>query len=166
MTEYFGLYRGKVKSNVDTSKKGKLLVTVSGVIGEPGDWAMPSVPFAGPMMGFFAIPPMGANVWVQFEGGDPTKPIWTGCFWDDLQSAPISAPTDAAQKIVLKTLLGAITLYQIPGTGGEIITIEALPAFKIEIKGVPPTVEITNGVASITLQGPQVSINQGALEVI
>lgn len=165
MTEFFGTYRGKVMNNIDTEKRGRLLVTVSNVIGEPGDWALPSVSFAGPEMGFFAIPPIGANVWVQFEGGDPARPIWTGCFWDELQSAPISLPTDAAQKILIKTLLGSITLYQVPGTGGEIMTIEALPAFKIEIKGVPPTVEITNGVAKITLTGPQVSINQGALEV-
>ena len=36
---------------------------------------------AGNGVGFFAIPPKGANVWVEFEGGDPDQPIWSGCFW-------------------------------------------------------------------------------------
>ena len=27
------------------------------------------------------MPPIGTPVWVEFEGGDPTYPIWTGCFW-------------------------------------------------------------------------------------
>ena len=35
----------------------------------------------GDGVGFFAMPPTGANVWVEFEGGDPDYPIWTGCFW-------------------------------------------------------------------------------------
>ena len=42
---------------------------------------MPCAPFAGSGVGFFALPPVGANVWVEFEGGDPDYPIWSGCFW-------------------------------------------------------------------------------------
>jgi hypothetical protein len=34
-------------------------------------------------VGFFALPPVGASIWVEFEGGDPTYPIWVGCFWGD-----------------------------------------------------------------------------------
>ena len=52
---------------------------------------MPSVPFAGPKVGFFAIPPVGANVWVEFEAGDTDHPIWSGCFW-----GPGQLPAEAA----------------------------------------------------------------------
>jgi len=34
-------------------------------------------------VGLFFLPPKGANVWVEFEGGDPDYPIWSGCFWSD-----------------------------------------------------------------------------------
>jgi Type VI secretion system/phage-baseplate injector OB domain len=42
---------------------------------------MPCVPYAGADTSFFTIPPVKANVWVEFEGGDPDYPIWSGCFW-------------------------------------------------------------------------------------
>jgi len=29
------------------------------------------------------VPPEGANVWIEFEGGDPDYPILAGCFWAD-----------------------------------------------------------------------------------
>jgi hypothetical protein len=32
-------------------------------------------------VGLVLIPPPGAHVWVEFEGGDPDRPIWSGCFW-------------------------------------------------------------------------------------
>lgn len=32
---------------------------------------------AGDGVGMFFVPPEGANVWIEFEGGDPE-----GCFWD------------------------------------------------------------------------------------
>ena len=34
-------------------------------------------------MGLYAIPEPESGVWVEFEGGDPSFPIWTGCFWAD-----------------------------------------------------------------------------------
>ncbi len=39
------------------------------------------MPYAGDGVGLFAVPPVGANVWVEFEGGDPDYPILAGCFW-------------------------------------------------------------------------------------
>lgn len=44
---------------------------------------MPCSPYAGNDVGFFALPPVGANVWVEFEGGDSNNPIWGGCFWGE-----------------------------------------------------------------------------------
>ncbi len=168
MKQYFGKYRGTVSNNIDPKRLGRIQVSVASVLGQGQlSWAMPSVPFAGPSMGFYAIPPIGANVWVEFEEGDSGKPIWSGCFWDELlQSAPISSPTDAAQIVVIKTLLSSITLHQLPGTGSEVVTIEALPAFKIEIKQAPPSIEITNGAGSIKIELTKVSINQDGLEVL
>jgi len=30
-------------------------------------------------------------VWVEFEAGDPSYPIWTGCFWADGDISPADA---------------------------------------------------------------------------
>jgi len=31
-------------------------------------------------MGLFALPSVGAGVWIEFEHGDPDYPIWSGCW--------------------------------------------------------------------------------------
>lgn len=159
--QFFGKYRGSVENNIDPQMMGRIQVSVPAVLGEGSlSWAMPCAPFAGPGVGFFAIPPNGANVWVEFEGGDPDYPIWSGCFWG-LGEAP-AVPALAEMK-VLKTDTATITLNDLPGVGG--ITIETTLGARIAITATG--IEINNGMGgSINLQGPQVSVNNGALEVI
>jgi len=161
MTKFFGKYRGKVENNIDPMQLGRIQVSVPAVLGEGSmSWAMPCVPYAGPGVGFFAIPPVGANIWVEFEGGDPDYPIWSGCFWG---VGEVPALPAIAEMKVLKTDMGTITLNDLPGAGG--ITIETAAGMKIEINVLG--IEISNGQkGSIKLTGPQVSVNEGALEVI
>ena len=83
MTSFLGKYRGKVVNNIDPLMLGRLIVLVPAVSELPLSWAMPCVPYAGRNVGFFALPPIAANVWMEFEEGDPNYPIWTGCFWGD-----------------------------------------------------------------------------------
>lgn len=160
MTEYYGKYRGTVENNLDPQQMGRLQVSVPAVLGDGSlSWAMPCTPYAGSGVGFFAIPPVGANVWVEFEAGDTDYPIWSGCFWG-LGEVP-AVPAVAEMK-VLKTSTATITLNDLPGAGG--ITIETVTGMRIAIS--VTGIEINNGQGgSITLIGPQVSINNGALEV-
>ena len=161
MNKFFGKYRGKVENNIDPMQLGRVQVSVPAVLGEGSmSWAMPCVPYAGPGVGFFAIPPVDANIWVEFEGGDPDYPIWSGCFWG---VGEVPALPAIAEMKVLKTDMGTITLNDLPGAGG--ITIETTTGMKIEISVLG--IEISNGQGgSIKLTGPQVSVNEGALEVI
>ncbi len=162
MTEFFGKYRGKVENNVDSMQQlGRIQVSVPAILGEGRkSWAMPCVPYAGSGVGFFAIPPVGANVWVEFEGGNPDYPIWSGCFWG---KGEVPAQPAVAEMKVLKTDVGTITLNDLPGAGG--ITIETTAGMKIVISALG--IEIDNGKGGkITLMGPQVSVNDGALEVV
>jgi len=161
MTGFLSKYRGTVENNIDPMQLGRIQVSVPSVLGEGRmSWAMPCVPYAGPGVGFFAIPPTGANVWVEFEGGDLDYPIWSGCFWG---VGEVPAMPAIAEMKVLKTDMGTITINDLPGVGG--ITIETATGMKIEITALG--IEITNGQgASIKLTGPQVSINDGALDVI
>ncbi len=87
--EFFGKYRGVVKSNQDPLGRGRLQVIVPQVLENSPAWAMPCVPYAGKERGFFAMPDVGTGVWVEFEAGNPSFPIWTGCFWnkDDIPRA-------------------------------------------------------------------------------
>jgi uncharacterized protein involved in type VI secretion and phage assembly len=80
---FFGKYRGSVTDNSDPTNRGRIKVKVPSVLGTVESWAMPCVPYAGSGVGFYSLPPVGAGVWVEFEAGDPSYPIWTGCFWGD-----------------------------------------------------------------------------------
>lgn len=160
MNQFFGKYRGKVENNIDPLQQGRVQVSVPAVLGDGRlSWAMPCVPFAGNSVGLFLVPPTGANVWVEFEGGDPDYPIWSGCFW-----APGEVPVSPAlaEMKVWKTATATITINDVPGAGG--ITIETTTGARIAISATG--IEIVNGQgASIKLTGPQISLNDGALEV-
>src|SRR5690606_36438873 len=83
--EKFGKYRGIVTNNNDPLQRGRLMVTVPGVSGPSASWAMPSLPCAGEGLSYSAIPGIGAGLWVEYEGGDPSYPVWSGCYLMDGQ---------------------------------------------------------------------------------
>ena len=77
-SDFYGKFRGVVQDNRDPLGIARLEVSVPAVLGEKTAWAMPCLPFPDADV---ALPPIGTNVWVEFEQGDPHLPIWTGCFW-------------------------------------------------------------------------------------
>ena len=162
---FFGKCRGKVENNLDPLLLGRIQVSVPAVLGESRlAWATPCVPYAGPGVGFFAIPPVGANVWVEFEGGNPDYPIWSGCFWG-IGEVPALPPIPQVK--VLKTDGITVTLSDLPGVGG--LTIEVAPpvvATPLKLAFTATGIEISNVAASVKLTPVSVSINGGALEVI
>jgi uncharacterized protein involved in type VI secretion and phage assembly len=81
---FFGKYRGIVTANDDSTKRGRIKVKVPAVYGDELEvWAMPCLPYAGNNVGVYMIPEPGAGVWVEFEAGDTSFPIWTGGYWVD-----------------------------------------------------------------------------------
>jgi uncharacterized protein involved in type VI secretion and phage assembly len=157
---FHGKYRGVVVANEDPLSLGRLQVAAADVYGsETSGWALPAVPYAGDGVGLFLIPPVGALVWVEFEQGDPTYPIWTGCFWADGQlPADPAVPTTK----VLKTVSATLTFDDEPGSAS--VTIETAGGMRISID--TDGISIDNGQGStVTLSGPKVSVNDGALEV-
>ena len=164
---FFGKYRGVVTDNMDPLMIGRVKARVPDVMGElESGWAMPCAPFGGDRVGFFAIPTEGAGVWVEFEHGDPDLPIWSGCWWGAATEMPpkVLVPPPASGKVMLITPGGhSILLDDTPGLGG--ITLETSGGQKISLTSLG--IEIDNGMgASIKLTGPQISLNQGALEVV
>ena len=90
--KYYGIYRGTVVNNIDPLQIGRILATVPDVGGMmPTTWAMPCVPIAGKQMGIFMVPQIGAGVWIQFEAGDPDRPVWTGGWWGSAAEVPALA---------------------------------------------------------------------------
>ncbi|KXU84615.1 baseplate assembly protein [Caballeronia megalochromosomata] len=169
---YFGKYRGTVVNNIDPKQEGRLMLTVPDVTGEtPTDWAPPVVLLAGPTglpMGMYAIPPIGAGVWVEFEQGDAGKPIWIGCRWGSTADIPMSAKLGipASPNICFQTLnqhmLMLSDMPSSPETGG--IVLKSITGAKIIVNDAGIFIDNGKG-ASITLTANTVNINLGALTV-
>ena len=107
--KHYGKYRGEVFNNIDPQSRGRLQVFVPAIYGQNSlNWALPCVPYAGPQEGVFMIPPIGANVWVEFEAGDIGYPIWAGCFWGDGE-----CPGKTPQAKIIKTPVVTITLDEL-----------------------------------------------------
>lgn len=166
MPQYLGKYRGTVVNNIDPLQIGRVQVMVPAVLGVGvSSWAMPCVPIAGPQMGTYVVPLIGAGVWVEFEGGDPDYPIWTGGFWGSAAEVPALALAGlpASPSIVLQTAgQNTIVVSDVPGTGG--IMLKATTGAMILINETGITISNGQG-ATIMLTGPTVTVNQGALAV-
>jgi uncharacterized protein involved in type VI secretion and phage assembly len=161
---FYGKYRGVVTDNEDPLMLGRVRARVPDVMGdEESGWAMPCAPFGGDGVGFFALPTVGAGVWIEFECGNSEYPIWSGCWWGSAAEMPPVLLAPPYKKVMFTTAGGhSIVLDDTPGAGG--ITLETSGGQKIVIDALG--IEITNGQgATIKLSGPQVSINNGALEV-
>jgi hypothetical protein len=169
---FYGKYRGLVIMNIDPEQIGRVMLQVPDVLGEiPSSWAMPCVPVAGIQAGIFCVPPIGSQVWVEFEQGDPNRPIWTGGFWGLVAEVPIFATAPPAippgQNILLQTTGQNMLLLSdappSPVTGGIILKSTTGAMIVVNDTGI----YISNGKgALLTMVGPAVDVNLGALTVI
>jgi type VI secretion system (T6SS) baseplate-like injector VgrG len=171
--KYFGKYRGTVLNNVDPEQRGRLMLNVPDVLGAiPSSWAEPCVPLAGPTgppMGVYLVPPIGAGVWVEFEAGNPDFPIWAGCRWGTTSDIPTlaKAGNPADPNIVIQSLLQHTFMISdmppTPATGGLILKSATGAMIVVNDSGI----YIQNGKgASITMVGPTVTLNNGALVIV
>jgi uncharacterized protein involved in type VI secretion and phage assembly len=166
--KFYGKYRGTCINNIDPMQLGRIQVMVPDVSNVvPTSWAMPCLPVGGMQMGIFSVPVIGAGVWVEFEQGDPDYPIWTGCFWGSAAEVPALsklAPPAVPAITLQTTLQNGIIVSDVPGpTGGIMIKSATGATLIVNDTGI----YIQNGKgASITMVGPTVTINQGALTVI
>jgi uncharacterized protein involved in type VI secretion and phage assembly len=166
--KYYGKYRGMVLNNVDPMQIGRLLVQVPDVAGLiPSTWAMPCFPISGKQMGGYMIPQIGAGVWVEFEQGNPDYPIWSGCWYGSAAEVPALAlaGNPASPNIVFQSgLQNTLVISDLPGpTGGIMLKSTTGATLIVNDTGI----YISNGKgAMITMVGPTVTINNGALVVV
>ncbi len=173
---YFGKYRGQVTDNNDPDSLGRIKAKVPRLLGdEETGWALPCFPYGGASeQGLFAMPDVGAGVWIEFEGGDLSYPIWSGT-WYTSGAIPESATpgqkvykTASGHKIVLDDDGGSIEItdsnnntIKMDSSGIE-ITDSNNNTIKMDSNGVA----LTSGSNSVKLKSSGVSINDGALDVM
>ncbi|WP_064282988.1 phage baseplate assembly protein V [Mycolicibacterium iranicum] len=157
-TQYWGKYRGIVKNVDDDENMGRITCTVPSVYGdEVSPWALPAVPFAGQSHGFMLLPEPGDGVWVEFEAGDRSRPIWTGFWW-----ARNEMPEEvSAERRVLVTSAG---LKLVMDDGAK--QIKLLHGDKAEITMSETSITLRFGSKSVVISDSDVSINGMSLKVM
>ena len=166
---YYGKFRGTVINNVDPLQIGRVMAIVPDVTGlAPGTWCNPCFPVAGMQMGIWAVPMIGAGVYVEFEQGNPDYPIWTGCWIATVAEKPLLANTapPPTPAITLQTPLknGIVISDGLGPMGLGGIVIQSATGATIAVNDAGIT--ITNGKgAMITMVGPTIDFNAGALTV-
>ncbi|MBW8860263.1 MAG: hypothetical protein JF570_11220 [Caulobacter sp.] len=152
---YFGKYRGSATEVDATTMRIKALVPA--VLGAtPSGWCEACVPYAGPQVGVVMLPEVGSGVWIEFEGGDVSYPIWVGCYWRDGETPP---DADADIKAVF-TKTGLLAF----DNNGSIVTLQDASQHTVVIDS--NGVVLTGGSAGkVAVAASSVSVNDGALEV-
>ena len=164
---FYGKYRGTVVQNVDPEFRGRIMCIVPDVLGPvPSGWCEACAPLAGPTgppMGVYMVPVIGAGVWVEFEQGDPNKPIWSGCRFSPGNVPPLAfAGLPVSPNIVMQTVgQNSLVISDLPGpTGG--IMLKSLTGATLIVNDTGVYIQNGKG-AMITLIGPTIDFNAGAL---
>ena len=162
---FFGKYRGIVLNNIDPEGRGRILAQVPDVKQLiPTTWAEACLPFVGMQNGMFVVPMIGSGVWVEFEHGNPDYPIWTGGWYATIAEVPVlGQTTPGVQAFCVQTVLqNTFLLSDMPGIGGVLLKTSTGAMIKMDDTGII----IQNGKgASITMNGPTVTINLGAVVI-
>jgi hypothetical protein len=158
-SRFYGKYRGVVDIVDDDEKLGRIRAYVPEVYGEDvlSPWAMPCVALAGASHGLVCLPEQNDGVWIEFEAGDPSRPIWTGTWWgkDDLAD-------DLGKPLARKLVTTAGHHITLDDDGKKVI-IEHAKGGKVEIAESSMTLECKSG--KVVLDSSGVSVNDGALTV-
>lgn len=180
--KFYGIYRATVLSNVDPMFLGRIMVSVPDVGSvTPSTFVNPCVPMAGKQQGTFMVPQIGASVWIQFEAGDPDKPVWMGGSWPNTAVVPAAALLPVpppGQAIVFQTtmqqllmisdaaplpMLAPVPAPAPPVTGGIVLRSPSGAMIVVNDVGI----FINNGKgATIELVANAVMINKVALVVL
>lgn len=142
--KFYGKYRGQVVDNQDPLKRGRIRAKVQNLLDDQETgWCESSVPFGGMEdYGFFMVPEVGSSVWIEFEAGDLSMPIWSGV-WYSSNSIPSEAKgtVDPSKKII-KTKKGHIIMFDDTDGNEKIIIQDKTQNNLIEIDSVQNSLKI------------------------
>lgn len=155
-----GRHIATVVDNVDPKHLCRVRVLAPEVLhDQESGWCRPALPFAGPSVGFAAVPPIGSLVLVEWPGGDISRePIWSGAAWADGEGVAGAGPdaviivTPGGNKIELRDESGVEKL-ELVAANGATITMDANGLM------------LRFGSQRIAITNRSVSVNDGALEV-
>jgi uncharacterized protein involved in type VI secretion and phage assembly len=162
-----GLYSGLVHDRDDPEHAARIQVVVPAVFdgdgAEAAVWARPCLPY-----GHVFVPELGDRVWVAFEGGDPTAPVWLGT-WYPADSLPESARVTPPVRRVVRTSSGHEVLID-DAAGGERILVTDAGGSTIELSSAGVTVTasadlVLKGAGTVTVEGAAIVLKAPSVDV-
>jgi uncharacterized protein involved in type VI secretion and phage assembly len=154
-TRFYGKYRGIV-SDVDPGTM-RVKALVPAVLGDTETgWAMPCVPYAGPQTGFAFLPAVGSGVWIEFEGGDVSYPIWVGGYWRTGEF-----PQGAGKNVRVIVTTTELTLTFDDDQSQIVLSDKSGNKVTMARSGLT----LANGSQSVAVTSSSVSVNNDALKV-
>jgi uncharacterized protein involved in type VI secretion and phage assembly len=161
-SRFYGKYRGTVTKVGTGSDLGRIKAKVPAVLGPDQEtgWCMPCVPYAGKKAGIAFLPEENAGVWIEFEGGDVSYPIWVGCYWHQDEIPDRVAPevkvirTPGSHQIVLDDKDHVITISD--ANDNEV---------RLDRHGITILREAKPRAGKVAVTAGKVRVNDGAMEV-
>jgi len=160
-SRFFGKYRGLVTDNQDPLSLGRVKAKVPELLGDvETGWALPAAPYSGDGVGVYTVPAPNAGVWIEFESGDVSRPIWTGCWWGNgqLPKDETGSATTPSRKII-RTEQGLLLSLD---DGGKTITLSdsnGSNLIKFETQSGQIKIQAT---AKVVVEAPQIELVQNA----
>jgi uncharacterized protein involved in type VI secretion and phage assembly len=156
-SRFYGKYRGTVVDVNDPDGLGRITAQVPEVLhNETSPWALPAAPFAGPSHGLVVIPEVGDGVWIEFEAGDPGRPIWSGGWWAKNE---LPAPGDTQVRALITTAGHQVVLDD------QNKEIHLVHASGPELAMTDNDIKLTIGQAELTMTDSEISLKLGTTEL-
>jgi hypothetical protein len=129
--KFYGKYSAEVVDDNDPQKLGRIKVKAPAVFPDPMTvWARPCF-----SPGHFFVPPVGAKVWVEFEAGDTSYPLWVGT-WYPTGAVPPEADKAPPTGRVIHTPAGHVVELQDKSGDEKVVVRHKLNSFvSIDKKG-------------------------------
>lgn len=141
---YYGVYRAVVLDNVDKNNTGKLYIAIPHIQTGIQVWASPKSIGGGLSYGFkYLTPPKGEFVWVEFEYGDPARPVWSYHPWARGEMPPELRSPDVIGIVTPKGHF--VTLNEAAEDDEDVITIQLEQGISIKAGLERLAIEIPNG---------------------
>jgi uncharacterized protein involved in type VI secretion and phage assembly len=160
-SRFYGKYRALVSDNQDPNNLGRVKARVPEILGDvTTGWALPALPYSGDGVGVYTIPAVDAGIWIEFEAGDLSRPLWTGCWWGDNQIPKDQTGANTTpQKKIIRTEEGLLLAFD---DGGKTIALsdsDGTHFLKIEVQSGQITVQAGS---KVVVEAPQIELVQGA----
>jgi hypothetical protein len=158
---FYGKHRGRVTENDDPLKLGRIKALVPEVLTDQSTgWALPALPYSGNGVGFYTIPAIDAGVWIEFEAGDVSRPIWSGCWWSDGQLPKDETGNGQTPPLkILRTAKGLLIALDDDGETVAVSDSNGSNFFKLRSQDGKITIQ---AVTKVVVEAPQIELVENA----